>query len=318
MIEVNGLVKRFGDNVAVDGLSFTVKKGEILGFLGPNGAGKSTTMNMITGYISSTEGSVSIDGFDVFEQPEEAKKRIGYLPEQPPLYMDMTVWEYLKFVADLKGVKKAEQNKMIEDIMEETKITNVASRLIRHLSKGYKQRVGIAGAIMGYPAVIILDEPTVGLDPKQMIEIRSLIQSLAKKHTVILSSHILPEVSAVCERVLIINKGKLIADDTPDQLSRHLTSTGGLEVTVKGDKAQIVADIEALTYIARVIVKGEEEGLVQLELYTENEADVREEFFYEMARLRHPIYRMERIHLSLEEIFLELTKEDAEMVKEED
>ena len=220
MIEVNNLVKRYGDHTAVDHLSFKIEKGKIYGFLGPNGAGKSTTMNIITGYIASTEGTVSIDGHDILEEPEKARKCIGYLPEQPPLYFDMTVLEYMRFAADLKKIPKNKKNEMIEEVMDRVKITDMKNRLIKNLSKGYRQRVGLAQAILGYPDVIILDEPTVGLDPKQIIEIRDLIKDLRQKHTVILSSHILSEVSAVCDYVLIISHGKLVASDTPENLSK--------------------------------------------------------------------------------------------------
>ena len=224
MIEVNNLVKNYGKYQAVRGISFKVENGEILGFLGPNGAGKSTTMNMITGYISATEGTVTIDGYDILKNPMEAKRRIGYLPEIPPVYMDMTVTEYLKFVSELKGVNKKAIKPMLEDIMEKIKITHVSGKLIKNLSKGYRQRVGLAQALVGYPDVLILDEPSVGLDPKQIIEIRDVIKELGKTHTIILSSHILSEVSAVCSRVMIINKGKIVAEDTPERLSDRLSS----------------------------------------------------------------------------------------------
>ena len=232
MIEVNNLVKRYGDHTAVDHLSFKIEKGKIYGFLGPNGAGKSTTMNMITGYIASTEGTVSIDGHDILEEPEKAKKCIGYLPEMPPLYFDMTVLEYMNFVADLKKIPKAEKKSMVEEVMDMVKISDMRNRLIKNLSKGYRQRVGLAQAILGYPEVIILDEPTVGLDPKQIIEIRDLIKSLKKKHTVILSSHILSEVSAVCDYVLIISHGKLVASDTPDNLGKLAAGSNNLSKKV--------------------------------------------------------------------------------------
>ena len=239
MIEVKNLVKQYGDHIAVDHLSFTVEKGQIYGFLGPNGAGKSTTMNIMTGYLSATEGEVLINGHNIFEEPEEAKKCIGYLPEQPPLYMDMTPLEYLYFVAELKKIPKADRAQMIADIMKLVKITDVCERLIRNLSKGYKQRVGLAQAIMGYPEIIILDEPTVGLDPKQIIEIRDLIKTLSEKHTVILSSHILSEVSAVCDYVMIIAHGKLVASDTPDNLSKLMLGSNVLDLTIKGNKTMI-------------------------------------------------------------------------------
>ena len=236
MIEVNNLVKRYGDHTAVDHLSFKIEKGKIYGFLGPNGAGKSTTMNIITGYIASTEGTVSIDGHDILEEPEKARKCIGYLPEQPPLYFDMTVLEYMRFAADLKKIPKNKKNEMIEEVMDRVKITDMKNRLIKNLSKGYRQRVGLAQAILGYPEVIILDEPTVGLDPKQIIEIRDLIKDLRQKHTVILSSHILSEVSAVCDYVLIISHGKLVASDTPENLSKLAAGSNNLSLVVKGDK----------------------------------------------------------------------------------
>ena len=220
MIEVNNLTKQYGQHKAVDNISFKVEKGEILGFLGPNGAGKSTTMNIITGYISATEGTVKVDGFDILEQPGEVKKRIGYLPELPPLYMDMTVEEYLTFVCNIKKVSVHKQKEMLGKVMNAVKITDMRKRLIKNLSKGYKQRVGLAQAMIGEPQVLILDEPTVGLDPKQIIEIRNVIKSLGKDHTIILSSHILSEVSAVCDRVLIINKGKIVAIDTPENLAK--------------------------------------------------------------------------------------------------
>ena len=235
MIEVNNLVKRYGDHTAVDHLSFKIEKGKIYGFLGPNGAGKSTTMNMITGYIASTEGTVTIDGHDILDEPEQAKKCIGYLPEMPPLYFDMTVLEYMNFVADLKKIPKDKKKSMVAEVMEMVKITDMKNRLIKNLSKGYRQRVGLAQAILGYPEVIILDEPTVGLDPKQIIEIRDLIKSLKEKHTVILSSHILSEVSAVCDYVLIISHGKLVASDTPENLGKLAEGSNTLNLIVKAD-----------------------------------------------------------------------------------
>ena len=247
MIEVKNLVKRYGDHLAVDHLSFHVDKGQIYGFLGPNGAGKSTTMNIMTGYIASTEGEVLIDGHNILEEPEKAKKCIGYLPEQPPLYFDMTVGEYLKFAADLKKIPKNERKDQVEDVMEMVGITQMKDRLIKNLSKGYKQRVGLAQAILGYPDIIILDEPTVGLDPKQIIEIRELIKKLSKKHTIILSSHILSEISAVCDYVMIINHGKLVASDTTENLEKMTLGSNTLELTVKGteDKVEkVLKDLE--------------------------------------------------------------------------
>ncbi|MDC7289196.1 ABC transporter ATP-binding protein [Blautia schinkii] len=312
MIEVSNLVKRYGDHTAVDHLSFEIEKGKIYGFLGPNGAGKSTTMNIITGYIASTEGKVVIDGHDILEEPEEAKKCIGYLPEQPPLYFDMTVMEYLKFAADLKKIPKDKKNSMIEEIMEMVKITDMKNRLIKNLSKGYRQRVGLAQAIMGYPEVIILDEPTVGLDPKQIIEIRSLIKGLKKKHTVILSSHILSEVSAVCDYVMIISHGKLVASDTPDNLSRLAAGSNNLSMLVKGSKSDIREALQQIEGVKEITMDyNQEQGLWNAKVTTQEDADIREQAFYKMAEIKCPILEMQSKKVSLEEIFLELTEGDA-------
>ncbi len=311
MIEVKNLVKRYGNHTAVDHLSFEIEKGKIYGFLGPNGAGKSTTMNMITGYIASTEGTVVIDGHDILEEPEEAKKCIGYLPEMPPLYFDMTVLEYLKFVADLKKIPKDKKASMIEEIMDMVKITDMKNRLIKNLSKGYRQRVGIAQAVLGYPEVIILDEPTVGLDPKQINEIRDLIKSLKKKHTVILSSHILSEVSAVCDYVLIISHGKLVASDTPENLGKLAAGSNNLNLLVKGQKDAIRAAMETVEGVKEVAVKkSAEEGVYAVSVGTEEDTDVREKVFYSMVNAGCPILEMQSKKVSLEEIFLELTESE--------
>ena len=308
MIEVNNLVKRYGDHTAVDHLSFKIEKGKIYGFLGPNGAGKSTTMNMITGYIASTEGTVRIDGHDILEEPEAAKKCIGYLPEQPPLYFDMTVLEYMKFVADLKKIPKDKKATMIEEVMDMVKISDMRNRLIKNLSKGYRQRVGLAEAIMGYPEVIILDEPTVGLDPKQIIEIRTLIKDLKKKHTVILSSHILSEVSAVCDYVLIISHGKLVASDTPENLGKLAEGSNTLEMLIKGEKSQIKQALESIEGVNSVTIeKDEKQNLWSAKVSTEENNDIREKAFYKMSDINSPIYEMKSKKVSLEEIFLELT-----------
>ena len=311
MIEVSNLVKRYGDHTAVDHLSFQIEKGKIYGFLGPNGAGKSTTMNMITGYIASTEGTVTIDGHDILEEPEKAKKCIGYLPEQPPLYFDMTVLEYMKFVADLKKIPKDKKKAMIEEVMDMVKITDMKNRLIKNLSKGYRQRVGLAQAILGYPEVIILDEPTVGLDPKQIIEIRDLIKSLKKKHTVILSSHILSEVSAVCDYVLIISHGKLVASDTPDNLGKLAAGSNNLNLLVKGEKSRIRQLLEEISGVKEISIekKSEQEGW-NVTVSTEENTDIREEVFFKMAENQYPILEMQSQKISLEEIFLELTEDN--------
>ena len=311
MIEVTNLVKRYGDHTAVDHLSFHIEKGKIYGFLGPNGAGKSTTMNMITGYIAYTEGKVVIDGHDILEEPEEAKKCIGYLPEQPPLYFDMTVLEYMKFAADLKKIPRKERESMIEEVMDMVKITDMKNRLIKNLSKGYRQRVGLAQAILGYPEVIILDEPTVGLDPKQIIEIRSLIKELKKKHTVILSSHILSEVSAVCDYVLIISHGRLVASDTPDNLSRLAEGSNTLNMLIKGEKELIENGLKEIDKIKETeLAFNEEEGVWNVSVSTEEKEDIREEVFLKMAELHCPILEMKSKKVSLEEIFLELTESE--------
>ena len=236
VIEVSGLTKRYGKNTAVDHLSFRVKKGQIYGFLGPNGAGKTTTMNMLTGYLAPTEGQIRIDGHDISEEPVEARRRIGYLPEIPPLYLDMTPLEYLRFAAELKGVAKEKRESEVERVMEKTQIQDMQERLIRHLSKGYRQRVGLAQALLGDPEVLILDEPMVGLDPKQIIEIRELIRSLGKKHTVILSSHILSEITSICDHVMIISHGKLAASDTPENLSHYMKNSNVCELKIRGSR----------------------------------------------------------------------------------
>ena len=319
MIEVNNLVKRYGDHTAVDHLSFKIEKGKIYGFLGPNGAGKSTTMNIITGYIASTEGTVSIDGHDILEEPEKARKCIGYLPEQPPLYFDMTVLEYMRFAADLKKIPKNKKNEMIEEVMDRVKITDMKNRLIKNLSKGYRQRVGLAQAILGYPDVIILDEPTVGLDPKQIIEIRDLIKDLRQKHTVILSSHILSEVSAVCDYVLIISHGKLVASDTPENLSKLAAGSNNLSLVVKGDKEKIRILLGEISGVRDISIEGSgEEGEWNVKLTTEEHTDIREDVFFKMAESRYPILEMQSKKVSLEEIFLELTEDGAGQKKEKD
>lgn len=308
MIEVKNLVKRYGNRNVVDNLSFTVEKGQIVGFLGPNGAGKSTTMNMITGYISATEGSVRVNGYDIYDEPEKVKESIGYLPEQPPLYPDMLVREYLSFVCDLKKVKKAAKERTMSKVMRLTKITDVSERLIKHLSKGYKQRVGLAGALIGEPEILILDEPTVGLDPKQILEIRDLIRELSKKHTILLSSHIMQEVSAVCNQILIINEGRLVVSDKPEEISKHLEQTNDLILKIKGNKELIRSVIEGLEHIEnyKILNTGEEE-IYQAEITSRIEYDVREAVFYAMAEARCAIIEMNSKEPTLEEAFIRLT-----------
>ncbi len=308
MIEVRNLVKKYGNHVAVDHLNFTVEKGKIYGFLGPNGAGKSTTMNMITGYIASTEGDILIDGHNILEEPEEAKKRIGYLPEIPPLYQDMTVREYLEFAAELKAIPREKKKTNIEEVMSITKIEDVKNRLIKNLSKGYKQRVGLAQALLGYPEIIILDEPTVGLDPKQIIEIRDLIKGLGRKHTVILSSHILSEVSAVCDHVLIIDKGRLVASDSPENLSKLIAGDNSLELTIKGREEDIRKAFDMVENVQEVIYHDSlVKGACDVTVKVSGEQDIRENIFFALAEMKCPILKMQSGNMSLEEVFLKLT-----------
>jgi ABC-2 type transport system ATP-binding protein len=311
VITAEHLTKRYGRHTAVDDISFTVERGEIVGFLGPNGAGKSTTMNIVTGYLSSSEGTVTVDGLDVLDHPEEVKRRIGYLPENPPLYTELTVNEYLRFVGEIKKLSRGELKRNMEQIVELVKIGDVRKRLIRNLSKGYKQRVGLAQALMGNPQVLVLDEPTSGLDPKQINEMRTVIKDLGKEHTIILSSHILPEVSAVCERVLIIDRGRLVADDTTENLSRGLTGSHLLGVRVAGSEERVTEMIRAIPGVKRVDVKPQvESGTVELVVESETDADVRREIFYAMSKASTPIVMMRSLELTLEEIFLNLTMKE--------
>jgi len=308
LIQIENVTKRYGDQVALDGISFTVHKGEILAFLGPNGAGKSTAMNILTGYISSTEGNVRIDGIDMLKNPEEAKKKIGYLPEIPPLYLDMTVEEYLKFVHRIKKVKSKSIEASMIKIMSLVKILDIRKRLIKNLSKGYKQRVGLAQALVGDPEVLVLDEPTVGLDPKQIIEIRNLIQQIGKKHTIILSSHILSEVSAICHRVLIINKGKIVASGTPEELWKKVNSSNKVLLRVKGSKQDIYKKIKEMESVKLVNEQGvHEPGTVDLLVEAKSDIDIREELFHSMSRAGFVILMMKGKDINLEEIFLEVT-----------
>lgn len=311
MIEVEKLTKKYGDHVAVDSLSFRVERGMIYGFLGPNGAGKSTTMNMMTGYIAATSGTVKINGYDILKNPEQAKKSIGYLPELPPVYQDMTVYEYLKFVAELKKVKRSEQKAQIEDVMAQTRIEDVQNRLIKNLSKGYKQRVGLAQAIIGYPEVLILDEPTVGLDPKQIIEIRELIRELAKKHTIILSSHILSEVSAVCDHIMIISKGKLVASDTPEGLVTRLKGGRQLMMSVQGEQSELEEILQSIGQIKDYSIQpSKAQGCVSAIIRTQEQDDIRVELFHRLAAADMPIMELSLSEKSLEDVFLELTGEE--------
>lgn len=308
MIQVRNLSKSYGKRVAVSDASFTINKGEIVGFLGPNGAGKSTTMNIITGCLSTTEGSVLIDGIDILENPIEAKKRIGYLPELPPLCLEMTVDEYLSFVCDLKKVKKKNRKEDLKRIKALVKIEDVAHRLISNLSKGYKQRVGVAQALIGNPPVLILDEPTVGLDPKQILQMRNLIKSLGEEHTVILSSHILSEVNAICERLIIINKGQLVAEGTPEDLSRNLSPDRRQSIRVAGEEESVIPALKSVEGIKYAEIQGSREpGTVDVIVEAEEDVDIRQGIFEALSKEQLPIYQMRPLGLTIEDIFLQVT-----------
>ena len=308
MIQIQNLVKRFGSKYAVDDISFGIDEGEIVGFLGPNGAGKSTTMNIITGYMSSTSGTVSIGGIDILENPTEAKRFIGYLPEQPPLYLDMTVREYLNFVYELKGCK-LNRKKHLAEICEVVKIADDfnKNRLIKNLSKGYKQRVGIAQALVGNPRVIILDEPTVGLDPKEIIEIRNLIRTLGETHTVILSTHILPEVQAVCDRILIINAGKIVADEKTENISKMIEGNRRLNARICGSQREVLRVLRGINEITTAEVFGEREGdSFVYSIESTAGVDIRKPLFYALARNNMPLIGLEQQGTNLEDIFISL------------
>lgn len=311
MIEINHLVKKYGSHVAVDDLSLTVEPGRIYSFLGPNGAGKSTTMNIITGYLAATGGEVKINGFDVLKQPEEAKKCVGYLPELPPLYMDMTVKEYLDFVAELKKLDKSLRAGYVKEAMKITRTEEVSGRLIRNLSKGYRQRVGFAQAVLGYPEILILDEPTVGLDPKQIIEIRDLIRELGKKHTIILSSHILSEISAVCDHVFIISHGKLVASDSTENLLERMTGAQEIELLLKAEENEAETAIREIAQVERCEkTEAKEDGTVGLLVTAKKDADVREAIYHTCVEHHMPILEMKAASKSLEDVFLELTAQE--------
>ena len=316
MIEVSHLTKKYGANRAVDDLSFTIEKGVIYGLLGPNGAGKSTTMNIITGCLGATDGDVRVGGHSVVDDPMEAKKLIGYLPEQPPLYQEMTPKEYLRFVAQAKGIPHKEWNSQLHTVMEKTRIVDVQDRLIRNLSKGYKQRVGIAQALLGNPEVIILDEPTVGLDPKQIIEIRELIRELGKEHTLVLSSHILSEVQAVCDHIMIISKGHLVASDTPENLTSLFAGTTTIKLEAMGDADAVRSLLSTVDGIETAALTTED-GVTRCELTQSGEEDVRAAIFTAFADAKLPILEMTRVRASLEDVFLELTSGEAAAIQPE-
>lgn len=317
MIEVSNLIKQYGKDIAVNDISFTVNEGEILGFLGPNGAGKSTTMNIITGYIAPTSGTVKICGYDIIDEPQKSKSKIGYLPEIPPLYVNMTVDEYLDFVCDIKKISKGDKKDVLEKIKDIVKISHVSNKIIKNLSKGYKQRVGIAQALIGNPEILILDEPTVGLDPKEIIEIRDFIKTLGKNHTVILSSHILSEISAVCDRVLILNKGVIVAQDTTENLSENLSKNHKMNISVKGDKENIKTALENEQSIVSVIQQGEDEkDTYQFIVEASENCDIREVIFDNAIKNNYKILGMNPVEMSLEDIFLKVTDIEDNSIKE--
>lgn len=312
LIEVKNLVKKYGDHIAVDHLEFQLEPGRIYGFLGPNGAGKSTTMNIMTGYLGATEGEVLIDGHDILKEPEEAKKHIGYLPELPPLYTDMTVAEYLEFAAELKGIPKNQRKSDMEEVMKLTKLLDAEGRLIRNLSKGYRQRVGLAQALLGFPDIIILDEPTVGLDPKQIIEIRELIRNLSHKHTVILSSHILAEVREVCDYILIISKGKLVAGDTPERLEQLMNGPESIEIETKATEDTVQSVLWKVEGIENVSIERTDKGTTYAKIEGKQGVDIRESIFLAFAEQKTPLLMMKTAKVSLEEVFMELTQREGD------
>ncbi len=318
MIEVQNLTKRYGRVTAVNDVSFRVERGEILGFLGPNGAGKTTTMRILTGYMPATEGKAIVAGFDVFDQPIEAKRRTGYLPETPPLYPDMSVFEYLDFVAKIKGVPSGDRRTRVDYVMGRTRITDMAARLCGKLSKGYKQRVGLASALIHNPDVLILDEPTAGLDPKQIIETRELIRELAGNHTIILSTHILPEVAQTCQRVVIINKGRVVAVDTPDNLTARLRGSETMYLQVDASGADAAAALTGVPGVTRVVESDRRDGVVGYEVDSESGRDVRRDLARTVIGSGWGLLEMRPMRMSLEDVFLSLTTDEAAAIEAEE
>ena len=310
MIEVRNLVKKYGTHLAVDHLDFKLEAGRVYGFLGPNGAGKSTTMNIMTGYLGATEGQVIIGGHDILREPEAAKRQIGYLPEQPPLYMEMTVREYLEFAAELKKVPRREREEAVDEVERLVKLRGVENRLIKNLSKGYRQRVGLAQAVLGYPDIIILDEPTVGLDPQQIVEIRELIRRLGRKHTVILSSHILAEVREVCDYILIISKGRLVAADTPENLEKMLGESDTVEIETETAPPAVEELLKDIPGIERVIIRERTDGITRAHIKEKKQEDVRARVFSAFAASGQTLLTLRRLSVSLEDVFMELTQKE--------
>ena len=310
MIEVRNLVKKYGTHLAVDHFDFKLEAGRVYGFLGPNGAGKSTTMNIMTGYLGATEGQVIIGGHDILREPEAAKRQIGYLPEQPPLYMEMTVREYLEFAAELKKVPRREREEAVDEVERLVKLRGVENRLIKNLSKGYRQRVGLAQAVLGYPDIIILDEPTVGLDPQQIVEIRELIRRLGRKHTVILSSHILAEVREVCDYILIISKGRLVAADTPENLEKMLGESDTVEIETETAPPAVEELLKDIPEIERVIIRERTDGITRAHIKEKKQEDVRARVFSAFAANGQTLLTLRRLSVSLEDVFMELTQKE--------
>lgn len=307
MIEVKNITKKYGSFTAVDNISFKIEEGEIIGLLGPNGAGKSTTMNMITGYIEPTEGEIIINGYDISKRPRKAKSQIGYMPEGVPLYSDLTVKEFVTYMAELKKVDRKTRKEKVEKIIEQTGLKDVEKKLTRNLSRGYKQRVSMAGALVGEPKILILDEPTVGLDPKQITEIRALIKELGKTHTVILSSHILSEVSQICNKVIIINKGKIVAVDTPENLEKKVASNNTTYVTVEDTENKMETIKETIPEIKEIkLIKENEDGTKQYALESDKDVDLRKIVFNEFAKENITIFEMKKADTTLEDAFMKL------------
>ena len=307
MIEVKNVTKKYGKFVAVDDISFTINDGEIVGLLGPNGAGKSTTMNMLTGFIEQTEGDIIVDGYNMLKKPKKAKREIGYMPEGVPLYSDLTVKEFITYMAEIKNVNKKERKEKIEKIIENTGLKDVQNKLTKNLSRGYKQRVSLAGALVGEPKILILDEPTVGLDPKQITEIRSLIKELGKTHTVILSSHILSEVSQICNKVIIINKGKIVAVDTPENLENKVSNNNATYVTVEDTENKMDSMKDKIKEIKAIkLIKENEDGTKDYELQAEKDVDLRKIIFKEFAKENITIFEMKKADTTLEDAFMKL------------
>ncbi len=313
MIEVKNVTKKYGNFTAVDNISFNIEEGEIVGLLGPNGAGKSTTMNMITGFIEPTEGEIIVGEYDILKKPQKAKKQIGYMPEGVPLYNDLTVKEFINYMADLKLVERKQKREKVERIIEQTNLKDVQNKLIRNLSRGYKQRVSMAGALVGEPKILILDEPTVGLDPKQITEIRSLIKSLGKNHTIILSSHILSEVSQICEKVIIINKGKIVAIDTPKNLEEKVKSKNQLTVTVEDKEEKIKEVTETINGIKEIkLIKDNEDGTKEYAIIQKENEDIRKEIFEKFSKNNITIFELKKNEATLEDAFMELIESEQE------